>query len=534
MIDINLNKITKNFGENLVLNNINLNIQEKDKIAIIGENGSGKTTLLNIIAGTITEDTGKVSIRKGATIGYLRQNIENKNDSLTVKDILYSGVQNIINLKEKLEKLEQKLTTTSNNLDDIILKYTKVQQQFIDIGGYEIDIKIEKIVSGFKIDKNLYNRKFNTLSGGEKTLITFASIIISNPDILLLDEPTNHLDIETLEWLEKYLASYKGTIILVSHDRYFIDKVTNKIILLENGDIEIFNGNYSYYIEENDKRILNEFKKYKDQQKLIEAMERKIKQLQEFGKLGDNGIFFKRAESIRKRLEKLEKLSKPKEEKKLPLSFSNSKRSSNVVLDLNDINIEYPNKVILSHANMKINYQEKVCLIGNNGCGKTSLLKYLLNENLFSSNVSIGYIPQEISFDNMNITIYEEARKYFDGEEHHLRSTLCKFYFFKEDINKKLSVLSGGEKVRLKLFCLMQKDFNLLILDEPTNHIDIETREILEKTLQEYNGTVLFISHDRYFINNLATKIIYFDNKKLRYLVGNYDYYKNNKHKYMS
>lgn len=527
MIEIGINKITKDYGFGPILNDINFEVKTNERIALVGENGSGKSSLLNIIAGTIKPDSGTISIRKNAKIAYLKQLIENRNDNITVKDALYEGVKDLMNLRDKLTEYEEKITnSTPNDIERLIVRYTNLQTEFINMSGYEIDAKVEKVIKGFKIDKTILSRKFNSLSGGEKTIITLASIIISEPDILLLDEPTNYLDIDTLEWLEDYLRKYKGTILMISHDRYFLDEVATKIILLENKKINIFHGNYTKYLKENEERINKEFKDYKDQQKQIKAMEASIKRLIEYGNIAKNEMFFKRAESIRKRLDKLEKLQKPIEKDSIPLQFR-STRSGNIVLELNNININYPDKTILKDASLKIFYQEKICLLGNNGSGKSSLVKYILTQsNNYGTNIKIGYIPQEISFEDENKTVYEEAKDFFIGDETHLRSALSKFYFFKDNILKRLKNLSGGEKVRLKLFCLIQKDINFLILDEPTNHIDIETKEILESALKEYKATLLFISHDRYFINSLATRIIYIEDYKIKTLPGNYNDYK--------
>ena len=353
--------------------------------------------------------------------------------------------------------------------------------------------------------------------------------MIKNPDILLLDEPTNHLDIDTLEWLEVYLKKYRGTILIVSHDRYFIDRICKKTILLENGESIIFNSNYSGYLELNEKRMLLEFKDYKEQQKQIKAMRESIRKLREYGKLGDNEKFFKRAKAIEKRLSKIESINKPKEKNIIPLNFTYQNRTGNDVLIVKNLDINYDNKIIFEQVNMNINYRDKVCLIGKNGSGKSTLINNIINGNdkiILGTNVKIGYIPQEIIFDD-DITVYEFARKYFIGDENHLRSSLFKFMFAGDMIFKKINKLSGGEKVRLKLFCLMQEDGNFLILDEPTNHIDINTREVLEDTLSEYKGTILFVSHDRYFINKVATKVYSIENYKLYEFIGNYDDYKN-------
>ena len=528
MIDISLNKICKEYGFGYVLDNISFDVNSGDIVSIVGENGSGKSTLLKLIAKVENPSSGIISIRKGVSIGYLSQ-IADSSINSKVKDILHKSVKDVFEIEERLKKYEDKMYGASDKeLDNIIKKYSELQEKYINLGGYEISEKIGKIVNGFKIN-HLMDINYNNLSGGEKRIVSFASLMINNPDILLLDEPTNHLDIETLEWLEKYLKNYKGTIIIVSHDRYFLDKISKKIILLENGNIDIFHTNYSGFLEENEKRILNEFKEYKDQQKEIKAMKESIRKLREFGSLGNDERFFKRAKSIEKRLEKMDKLSRPKEKSVIPLSFSAGSRSGKEVLSITKLDISFGNKEIFNHASMRVLYKDRVCLIGKNGSGKSTLIKSIINgfnNIVLGTNIRIGYIPQEITFDN-DETIYSLARRYFVGEESHLRSALYKFMFVGENIFKKISKLSGGEKVRLKLFCLMQEEVNFLILDEPTNHIDITTREILEDTLNEYEGTILFVSHDRYFINKVATKIVSIEDKKLYEYVGNYDDYKN-------
>ena len=415
----------------------------------------------------------------------------------------------------------------------------------MDLDGYTIDSKISELCNKFRIDENMLNREFNTLSGGEKTIVNLASIMLSNPDILLLDEPTNNLDIDTLEWLESYLKSYNGTIILCSHDRYFLDKVVSKIVLIERGKSEIFFGNYSYYLKENERRTLAEFEQYKDQQKMIEAMKRKIKQLQEFGKLAYPGgeSFFRRAASIQKRLDKIEVLDKPETAKEIPLNFQMIDRSGKQVLMIRDLDLTVADKDLLDQVSFDIVFKDRTCLMGKNGSGKSTLIKYIMglyenedgNDHVrIGSNVKIGYIPQIITFEDDNATILDVARKSFYGNETHLRASLAKFMFNGENVFKRVGTLSGGEKVRLKLFELMQKNVNLLIMDEPTNHIDITTQEVLEEALKEYSGTILFISHDRYFINEIARKILYIEDKKITEYLGNYDDYRDTKEKLLS
>ena len=529
MIDINLNKINKSYGSQLVLNDIDITIQKGEKVALIGSNGSGKSTILKIIYKVETPTSGDVSIRKNTTVGYLSQIPEETNG--IVSDYIKDAFKPLLEIKNKLEQLEKDLTSDIKAIE----KYTKIQEDFINKGGYEYETKISKILAAFEITDEMLERNFNSLSGGEKTICSLIKLLLQEPDILLLDEPTNHLDIKRIEWLENYLNAYKGTVIIVSHDRYFLDKVVNKVFLLTKRGIESYFGNYSYFIKENENRLMLEFKAYKDQQKIIEAMKRSIKRLREFAHLcGDSGgeIFYRRAASIEKRLEKLEKLDKPQEKKMLNVDFSDQSRTGHNVLTLNNFNLSFPNKVLFEKTKLELYYKEKACIIGPNGSGKTTLIKEILNSNpniKLGTNIKLGYIPQEIVFENSEHTILEEARKHFIGPEEYLRSALFKFLFGGDTIHKKIKFLSGGEKVRLKLFCLIQNKYNFLILDEPTNHIDMDTREILENALIDFNGTILFISHDRYFINKVATHILELNNKKITKIVGNYDYYINHK-----
>lgn len=532
MIEIGFNKVEKNFGNKQVLKNINFEVKTNEKVAIIGANGSGKSTILKLISKEEVPTSGNVFIRKDASIATLEQKPKVEWNELIVKDILYLSFKELNELEIKLKKEEEKLSiATDKELEKVIKRYSALQEEYISLGGYEKKSKVEKIISGFKVE-HLIDKKYQSLSGGEKTIINLMSILLQEPDILLLDEPTNHLDIDTLEWLESFIKNYNKTVLIVSHDRYFLDKVINKIILIDNGNSELFNGNYSYYLEENENRIMIEFNNYKNQQKQIEAMKKSIKRLREFGKLafpcGEN--FFKRAASIEKRLEKIELLDKPKKEQAIPLNFDFNKRSGNDVLELNKFDLFIGDRQLLRKADLFIKYKERICLMGKNGSGKSTFIKEIINKNKdikVGSNVIIGYIPQEIIFDDEEVTVFEEAHKYFYGSEEILRSALYRFLFYGEGLFIKLKNLSGGERIRLKLFCLMQEKNNLLILDEPTNHIDINTKEILEEALKKYNGTVIIISHDRYFINKVATRIIYIDNMKLVSYVGNYDDYKN-------
>ena len=539
MTDISIANAKKNYGFKNVLDDFALEVTSGEKIGLIGPNGCGKTTLFKLITKEENLDAGSISIRKGANVRLLSQMPPVVSDSCTVKDILTRDFKDIFEIEAYMKDLEEQMATAEpDKLEHILERYGKLQTRFMDLDGYNIDSKISELCNKFRISEDMLNRKFNTLSGGEKTIVNLASIMLSNPDVLLLDEPTNNLDIDTLEWLESYLKSYTGTIILCSHDRYFLDKVVSKIVLIERGKSEIFFGNYSYYLKENERRILAEFEQYKDQQKMIEAMKRKIKQLQEFGKLAYPGgeSFFKRAASIQKRLDKMELLEKPETAKEIPLNFQMNDRSGKQVLMVRDFDLSVANKNLLNQVSFDVVFKDRTCLMGKNGSGKSTLIKYIMNlyENeqddnniRIGSNVSIGYIPQTITFEDDNATILETARKSYYGSETHLRASLAKFMFNGENVFKRVGTLSGGEKVRLKLFELMQKNVNLLIMDEPTNHIDITTQEVLEEALKEYPGTILFISHDRYFINEIAKKILYIENNGIKEYLGNYDDYIN-------
>lgn len=528
MIEISLNNIKKSFGFKNILDGLNIEIKTGDRVSIIGENGSGKTTILNIINSIEGIDSGTIAIRKGAKIGYLNQQPENIYNNKIVKEILYDSYKDVLDIEKQLKKYEDKMSKESGNIS-IINKYVDIQEKFINLGGYEINTMIDKVSFGMNINY-LLGKNYDTLSGGEQKRVVLASIIAKNPNILLLDEPTNHLDINTIEWLEEYLNKYNGTIVVVSHDRYFLDKVTNKTILIENGKAIVFHSNYSKYLIENEERVEREFKEYKDQQKLIVALKKKIKQLEEFGRLAYPGgeSFYKRAENIRKRLDRLEKKDRPIIKKELPITFEIDKRTGKDVLIIDNYNLYIENSELINNINLKINYKDKICIIGNNGCGKSTLLKRIVensSDNIkIGSNVKIGYIPQQINF-NEEISILDYAKKYYNGEEAHLRSALFKFQFYGENVFKKVTKLSGGEKVRLMLFTLIQDNCNFIILDEPTNHIDISTKETLEDALINYEATILFVSHDRYFINKLANKVLYISDKKITEYCGNYDYF---------
>lgn len=376
MIEIELNNIKKNYGLKNVLDGVNFEVKTGERIALIGENGSGKSTILKIISGEENIDSGKINIRINSEIGYLKQIYSKKKENVIVEEYLKRGFKKYFDIEKRLKKLENLMLDQSQNMEELIKKYGKLQEEYIILGGYELEEKFKKICSGFKFSKEFLNKEYNSLSGGEKTIVNLATILLKNPSILLLDEPTNHLDIETLEWLENFLNSYKGTVILISHDRYSLDKVVNKIILLEKGKTLIYFGNYSYFLEEDERRTLAEFEKYKTQQKQIEKMKESIKKLRSFGELEQNESFFKRAKCIEKRLEKLEILDKVTiEKKKLPININMTSRSGKDVLSIKNLSKKYGEKVIFDNFNMEIYFGEKVRLVGKNGSRKINFNK---------------------------------------------------------------------------------------------------------------------------------------------------------------
>ena len=371
MIEIELNNIKKNYGLKNVLDGVSFEIKTGERIALIGDNGSGKSTILKIISGEEKANSGKVNIRKEAEIGYLKQVYPNENDSIVVEEYLKRSFKKYFDMEKRLKELEVLMLDENQNIENLIKRYGRLQEEYITLGGYELEEKFKKICSGFKFKTEFLNKKYNTLSGGEKTIVNLATILLKNPDVLLLDEPTNHLDIETLEWLEKFLNSYKGTVVLISHDRYFLDKVVNKIILLEKGKTIVYFGNYSYFVKEDERRTLAEFEKYKNQQKQIEKMKESIKKLRSFGELEQNESFFKRAKCIEKRLEKLEVLDKVSvKKKKLPININMSSRSGIDVLIIKNLNKKYGGKVVFNNFNMEVYFGEKVRITGENGSRK--------------------------------------------------------------------------------------------------------------------------------------------------------------------
>ena len=540
MIAIALKDIEKYYGANKVINSLTFEINEGEKTAFIGSNGCGKTTAFKIIAGVEGYDGGMLALKKNLTIGYLEQMTEGYS-GLPVNEVLLQGAGSFVELRAEISALENAMAKTQNQaeLERYMKKYGVLQDRFEAIDGYSLESRIEGIVRGLNISEDIQNSPFDLLSGGEKTKVLFARMLISKPELLLLDEPTNHLDIEAIEWLEEFIRKYEGTVLVISHDRYFLDKAVTRIIEIEYGECEEYGGNYSYYMEEKERRLLVEFANYQDQQKKIKSMEEAIKRLREWGIRGDNNKFFRRAESMQKSLDKIVKLKRPVMEKKsIDLNFEISGRSGKDVAVCEGISKCFENKRIFDEADFFIRFKERIGILGPNGTGKSTLIKMLmgmesqdLGHLYLGSGVHVGYLPQVIEMEDGNRTVLEEFRSGYICTEGEARGILAKFLFYKDSVFKRVKDLSGGEKTRIKLAQLMYSDVNLLILDEPTNHLDIETREVLEDALSDYEGTILFISHDRYFVNKLAHRIYHIEDYKLIAYSGNYDYFKEQQEK---
>jgi ATPase subunit of ABC transporter with duplicated ATPase domains len=534
MIELSLNKLQKYYGANMVLEDITFEIQTSEKVGIVGGNGCGKSTLLKIIMGIEGYESGTISIKKNSTLGYLEQ-MPFYPDSFKVIDVLNKAFEKIDSLQKEMEVLEKQLSSSDEvNMDKILNSYSKIQDIYESLGGYEKEEKLSKVCIGLKINEGFKNKLFSELSGGEKTTVILGKILLQNPDILLLDEPSNHLDLETMEWLESYLKEYKGIVMIVSHDRYFLDNVVTKIIEIEDMTSKSYDGNYTAFTKENERQFNLQMEAFLDQQKKIKAIEKSIAQLREWGKNGDNAKFFKRAASMEKLLNKLQRIDKPVlERQSININANVGERSGDDVVVIKELCKSYGGKVLFNKANLLVRNKESVALIGANGCGKSTLIKILLGSieadngtAVLGSGIKLGYLPQNIIFGDENKTILETFREDIVITDGKAREYLARYMFFSEMVFKKVGALSGGERSSLKLSMLMYREVNFLILDEPTNHLDIDSREELEGYLKEFQGTLLFVSHDRYFINNIVSRVVELSNGALTSYGGNYEYYK--------
>ena len=522
--------ICKSFGEKVILQDASFHIEEREKAALIGNNGAGKTTLLRIIMQEISADSGNVVIAKDKKIGYLSQ-YQDIHGHHTIYEELLTTKQYILDMEEKIRTLEQEMKyVAGEKLESLMNSYTRLTHQFELENGYAYKSEIVGVLKGLGFEEEDYSKQIENLSGGQKTRVALGKLLISKPDILLLDEPTNHLDMESIAWLETYLLNYPGAVFIVSHDRYFLDKVVTKIVEIEAGQMRMYDGNYSAYALKKAMLRDAQYKAYLNQQREIKHQEAVITKLRSFNR--EKSI--KRAESRVKMLDKIQRIDKPIEiDNQMRISLEPRFISGNDVLTVEGLSKAFPGQILFTDISFEIKRGERVALIGNNGTGKTTILKILngiveadAGRFALGSKVQIGYYDQEHHVLHMEKTIFQEISDTFPTlTETEIRNMLAAFLFTGDDVFKLISSLSGGERGRVSLAKLMLSEANFLILDEPTNHLDIASKEILEEALNSYTGTVLYVSHDRYFINQTATRIMDLTNQAIVNYIGDYDYY---------
>ncbi|WP_375566966.1 ABC-F family ATP-binding cassette domain-containing protein [Bacillus pumilus] len=529
MMILQVNQLSKSFGADTVLTNIKLEVKARDRIAIVGRNGAGKSTLLKIIAGQLSYEQGEIIKPKDLSIGYLVQHTD-VTSTRTLKDELLSVFDHLKGMEQEMRIIEEKMaSSTGSELDSLMKTYDRLQQEFKDQGGYQYEADVRSILHGLGFSHFEDETTVQSLSGGQKTRLALGKLLLMKPELLILDEPTNHLDIDTLSWLEQYLQNYTGAILIVSHDRYFLDKVVNHVYEVSRTAMKKFAGNYSKYLELKAEQLERDMKLYEKQQG-------EISKLQDFVDRNlARASTTKRAQSRRKQLERMDRLDKPLgDEKSANFHFDITRQSGNDVLKVHDLDIRYDEKTpLLSSLSFQIKREDSVALIGPNGIGKSTLLKTLTNtltpvkgDITFGSHVTIGYYDQEqAKLTSSKKVLNELWDDYPHMNEKEIRTCLGNFLFSGDDVLKPVHALSGGEKARLALAKLMLQKANFLILDEPTNHLDLDSKEILENALIDYPGTILFVSHDRYFINRLATKVFELSRVETKEYLGDYDYY---------
>lgn len=527
---LSVSNIGKSFSEKTILENISFHLEDYDKAALVGINGVGKTTLLRIIVGEMTSDEGLVTFAKGKSYGYLAQNTEISGDA-TIYDTLLQVKEHLLVLEQEIRKVEKQMKYVEGaELEVLMNQYANMTHSFEMEGGYQYQSELVGVLKGLGFMEEEFSKPMSTLSGGQKTRVALGKLLLTKPDLIILDEPTNHLDMNSIAWLETYLLNYKGAVLIVSHDRYFLDKIAGKIIELDQGKSTVFTGNYSDYAVKKEQLRVARLNAYLKQQQEIRHQEEVIEKLKSFNR--EKSI--KRAESREKALAKIEVLDKPTEtNSEMKIHLTPRIVSGNDVLQVEGLSKAYPNHPLFSDLNFEIKRGEHIAIIGDNGTGKTTILK-IINQIVdadagfmrLGTNVTIGYYDQEHHVLHSDKTLFEEiSDEYPNLNNTQIRNTLAAFLFTGDDVFKKISTLSGGERGRVSLAKLMLSESNFLILDEPTNHLDIMSREILETALNHYEGTVLYVSHDRYFINRTATRILELSGQTLTNYLGNYDYY---------
>ena len=528
MVDIQVKNLTKFFviGENL-LDNLSFEIQEGERVAILGRNGCGKTTLFNILTGQMDYDSGEVYVNPSKRLGLISQ-IPRFPEGFTVEDVLRSAYGAILKAKQKMELLECQMTDGAS--EEQLREYDTLANRFQAGGGYEMDVEVDKICNGLAITAEQRQQEFSSLSGGEKTRVNLAILLLEKTDILLLDEPTNHLDLNSVEWLEQYIKAFKGTVLAISHDRYFIDQIAQRVIEIFDGHAEFYSGNYSFYMDEKQARFDLQMKQYQQEQAKLKQLGYTVERMKGWGI--NNRTLYRRAMSIQHRMERIEKTKRPQKEKTMRATFGEKEFSGDVVFKMKNVSKAFGDRVLFSDVNLNVEGGERIALLGDNGTGKSTFIKCLLGEEdcagkiQFGPTVKWGYLPQIIHFDHPERSLYDTMLYEKNCTPQAARDRLGAFLFQGEDVFKTVGNLSGGEQSRLRLCMLMDEKINLLILDEPTNHLDIASREWVEAAIEEFEGVLLFVSHDRYFIEKFAERIWLLEDGTIRDFPCGYQKYR--------
>ncbi|KIY22828.1 ribosomal protection-like ABC-F family protein [Mesobacillus subterraneus] len=534
MITCSVNQISKTYGANQIFEDMSFEIKDKDRVGLVGPNGCGKTTLLRLVAGMEQPDNGEIHWKKGLKIGYLAQ-IPEYEARMTTREVLMTAFDDLLDVQDEMKQMEVEMTDAgedSEQLEMLLAKYGVLQERFALGGGYEMESNIDRVATGLRIG-SLLNANFNSLSGGEKTKVGLGLSLLRNPELLLLDEPTNHLDIFASEWLAEFLNNYAGTVVIISHDRYFLDETATKILDMEDGKIELYYTDYSGFVQEKEAKLLREFQAYEEQQRKIKKMKEAIKRLRDWANRSNppSSALHKRATNMERALARIEKVERPVlNRKKMNFELDSGVRSGKDVLFFKEVKKSFGSRELFNGIHLQLKYQDRAAIIGENGSGKTTLLKLIKNEISpdqgeirLGSNVKIGYLSQHMELPNKGGSVLDAFRSEVIMNEGEARNVLAGFLFYGPAVFKKVSQLSGGERMRLRLAQLMHQDLNFLILDEPTNHLDIDSREVLEEALEGFEGTLLAVSHDRYFLNKLFDKVYWLESGDLNEITGNYD-----------
>ena len=531
MIDISVSNVSKEFEVGRkILDGVTFQVDTGERVGLLGKNGAGKTTLFRILTGELEPDEGQVSVASGKRVGLISQ-IPVYPAGYTVEMVLRAAFQRLKAMEEEMESLTARMAAGEND-PALLRRYDALTAAFESGGGYDVETPLNKVCNGLDISADMRQRPFADLSGGEKTRVNLGRLILEDTDVLLLDEPTNHLDLRCTEWLEDYLAKFKGTVLTISHDRWFLDKVVSRVVELENGRAEFYAGNYSYYVEEKERRYQEKLRQYEKEQAKIEQLQAAADKMHLWAFMGNDKLH-KRAFSMEKRIQRLRKTDKPRKDRKLDIKFGEREFRGDEVMIIKDLKKSFGDRTLFEHVDLEVTGGERIALLGDNGTGKSTLIKMIMGEEVpdggkirLGPTVKIGYLPQIIHFDRPDRNLVDTMLYAQNCSTQEARDRLAAFDFRGEDVFKSVSALSGGEQSRLRLCMLMDNKINLLILDEPTNHLDLNSREWIEEAVADYTGNLLFVSHDRYFINQFATRIWMLEDGRITDFEGTFAEYR--------